>query len=105
MFFCSFLCKDLSDNLTEMPIVKNSIDIDNVTQKQFLLIVGSTPDFNLMFKTSCCHCRRCIELLLFISSSYWGNWKFPFFYGEISHIYLKCLVLYKIYMYLFLIEK
>ena len=25
-FFCSFLCKDLSDNLTETPIVKNSIE-------------------------------------------------------------------------------
>ena len=26
-FFCSSLCKDLSDNLTEMPIMKNSIDM------------------------------------------------------------------------------
>ena len=30
-FFCSFLCKDLSDNLTETPIVKNSSDSGNLT--------------------------------------------------------------------------
>ena len=30
-FFCSSLCKDLSDNLTEMPIVKNSINSGDLT--------------------------------------------------------------------------
>ena len=29
IFFCFSLCKDLSDNLTEMPIVKNSNEINN----------------------------------------------------------------------------
>ena len=45
-FFCSSLCKDLSDNLTEMPIVKNSISFQifciEMSEGVPFLVLGAT---------------------------------------------------------------